>query len=111
MRKKITCIICPAGCEITVDTSDGTITGNGCARGAKYAEEECVSPKRTLTTTVMCDNGKLLPVKTDTPVLKENIFKCMEIINKTIAKTPVKAGDIIIKNVFGSNIKATKNIK
>ena len=56
------------------------------------------------------ENGEMISVKTDKPIPKKLIFKCMEEINKKIAKSHVKIGDILIKNVLGtgSNIVATK---
>ena len=55
---------------------------------------------------------KMLSVKTDKPIPKELIFKCMEEINKVTTKAPVKIGDIILENVLGtgSNIVATNNV-
>ena len=108
MIRTITCTVCPMGCGITVNT-DGDkliITGNTCPRGAAYAESEVTNPQRTVTSTVMCKDGSLLPVKTDRPIPKDKMFECMEIINSAICTLPVSAGDVIIKDVFGSNIVA-----
>ena len=41
MKRKLTCIECPIGCEIAVELEDGkvvSLTGNGCPRGKVYAE-------------------------------------------------------------------------
>ena len=35
----------------------------------------------------------------------------MEIINKTTVNLPISVGDVIIKDVFGSNVVATQNRK
>lgn len=112
MKRELTCIVCPQGCNLTVDFEDGkilSVTGNTCPRGAKYAESECISPERTVTSTVRCDNGKVVSVKTSRPIPKDKIFSCMEIINKKIATLPISKGDVIIKDVFGSDIIATQN--
>ena len=109
--KEMTCIRCPMGCRLTV-TKDGeqfTVTGNTCKRGEAYAQNECTNPKRTVTSTVLCEDGCTVSVKTDEPIPKEKIFECMEVINSTTARLPIKIGDIIIKNVCGSNIVATQN--
>ena len=113
MKRELTCIVCPIGCSLSVELDNGkvvSVSGNTCPRGEKYANEECTAPKRTITSTVKCDDGQLLPVKTDRTIPKENIFECMEIINKAVAHLPIKAGDVIIEDVFGSNIVAAKNI-
>lgn len=113
MKRQLTCIVCPAGCSMEVLLEDGkvvSVTGNTCPRGAKYAEAECIAPERTVTSTVRCSNGKILPVKTDAPIPKEKVAECMEIINKTIPHLPISIGDVIIENVFGANVVATKNM-
>lgn len=112
MEKRLTCIVCPMGCEITVNFENGkvlSVSGNTCPRGEIYAENECISPKRTVTSTVKCLDGSLLSVKTSRPIDKNKMTECMEIINKTTAKLPVKIGDVIIKDVFGCDIIATQN--
>ncbi len=112
-QRKLTCIICPRGCTISVTTDNANkisdITGNSCARGAEYAKNECTDPKRTVTTTMRCDNGTVVPVKTTVAISKKDVFECMRQINAATAKLPVKTGDILLENVCGSNIAATDN--
>lgn len=113
MTREMICIVCPMGCHMEVTLENGQVAdvkGNTCPRGKKYAESECTAPMRTVTTTVMCENGALLPVRTDRPVRKEDMFKVMEIVNSHIAPLPVKIKDVIIKDVCGANIVAAKNI-
>jgi CxxC motif-containing protein len=59
----------------------------------------------------MCDNGQVLPVKTNRPIPKGKIFECMEIINKHTCKLPISVGEVIIADVFGADIVATKNME
>lgn len=112
MERKLTCIICPLGCALTVEIEGKkviSVTGNTCPRGRKYAGSECTDPKRTVTSTVKCIDGSLVSVKTDTPIPKEKMTECMSLINKTVATLPIAIGDIIIEDVFGSRIVATQN--
>ncbi len=112
MERKLTCIICPLGCELTVQTDDKKVilvTGNTCPRGKVYAENECTNPQRTVTSTVRCDDGGLVSVKTDTTIPKEKMADCMKLINKTVSKLPITIGDIIIEDAFGSKVIATQN--
>lgn len=112
IERKLTCIVCPLGCELTVTLEENRVIevrGNTCKRGAVYAQNECTNPKRTVTSTVTCEDGGLVSVKTDEPIPKEKLCECMKIINSTTARLPIKIGDIIIKNVCGSNIVATQN--
>ncbi len=115
MTRELTCIICPKGCNIKIEMENNeikSIEGNTCKRGYDYAYSEVTNPVRTITSTVKMENGKMLSVKTDKPIPKELIFKCMEEINKVTAKSPVKIGDVLIENILktGSNIVATQNI-
>ena len=111
-ERNLTCIICPMGCSITVKTEGNDIkeiSGNTCKRGAAYAEAEITHPERTLTTTVRCEDGQMLSVKTDRPVPKSALFDCMKLINAYTATLPVSVGDVLIRDVFGSNVVATEN--
>lgn len=113
MIKAITCIECPMGCEISVqinEKNDIEIKGNGCLRGAAYAKEEVVCPKRILTTTVRSNCGKLVSVKTDKGVKKESLLAIMEEIKLIKVSLPVKIGDVVKENlVDGVNLIATSN--
>ena len=113
MKRELTCIVCPVGCSLSVELEDGKVIevkGNTCPRGKVYAESECVSPMRTITTTVRCQSGEILPVKTSSPISKEKMFEAMKIINRVNPALPISVGDVIIQNVFGSKVIATKNI-
>ena len=99
----LTCIICPMGCPITVRLEGDSvikITGNTCKRGAAYAESEVCRPVRTLTTTMRCEDGQMLSVKTRQPIPK---------LNAHTVPLPVSVGDVLLKDVFGSDIVATEN--
>ena len=41
----------------------------------------------------------MIPVKTNKPVKKTEIFAVMEVINKTECRLPVKTGDVLVKNI------------
>ena len=113
MKTEVTCVECPMGCRITV-LLDGNkvvgVEGNTCARGKMYAENEVFDPKRVITSTVKLTCGGVLPVKTDAPVSKKDMFKVMEIINSITCSAPIKTGDVIKENVFGANIISAKTI-
>jgi CxxC motif-containing protein len=113
-EKRITCIICPQGCDIAV-AGDGdhihSMAGQGCKRGEIYARDEYMHPLRILTSTVKVTDGTaaLVAVRTDKPIAKELLFKGMEEIRKVQTAAPVKRGDIIISNILdtGANLVAT----
>ena len=111
-KRKIICTCCPMGCHMEVTIVDGKVTevtGNTCKRGEDYAKNECINPVRTVTSTVKCEDGKLISVKTDRPIPKHRIPECMKIINTTVAANTISIGDIVVKDVFGSNIVATSS--
>ena len=111
--RELTCIICPKGCSLKAELGDGgevlSVSGNTCKRGAEYAVAECTNPMRTVTSTMRCSDGSVVPVKTSVPIPKSDIYECMKLINKGVAKLPVHIGDIVIPDVFGSNIVITAN--
>ena len=114
MKKNLICIICPRGCALTADiTADGvTVTGNACPKGQEYAINECTNPVRTVTATVRVSNrySTMASVKTVTPVAKDKMMDVMNVLRQTQVQAPVKIGDVILQNVCGSDIVATKEI-
>lgn len=112
--RNITCIICPKGCGITVEeTADGLkVQGNVCPRGEKYAIEECTHPVRTVTSFIRVANREdtMVSVKTAASIPKEKMFEAMKLIRAAKANAPIKIGDVLLADVFGADIIATKNI-
>ncbi len=116
MKRELTCIVCPKGCQLTVEL-DGknviSVQGYTCKRGLTYAETECTAPMRTLTTTAAVVGGGVVPVKTDRTVPKELLFDCMKAVNEVRVPADAKLGDIVIENVLGTgaNIVTTRNVQ
>ena len=112
--RNITCIICPRGCGLTVEeTADGLkVLGNVCPRGEKYAIEECTHPVRTVTSFIRVDNREdtMVSVKTSAPIPKESMFEAMKMIRSAKAAAPIAIGDVLIADVFGADVIATKSI-
>ncbi len=114
MKKQMTCIICPRGCMLLCsEGQDGfDITGNACPKGKDYAIAELTHPTRTVTSVVRVagENDAMVSVKTATPIPKEKMMEVMEQIKKITVTPPVEIGNIILENVFGTNIIATKAV-
>lgn len=117
-NRKMTCIVCPIGCQIDVQLENGDIIsleGYTCPRGREYAGNEIRNPLRMVTSTVRVMGGELpmLPVKTSKPIPKNLIMECMNQINRVAVTAPVASGDAIIKDVLGTgaDIVATRHIK
>lgn len=110
------CITCPKGCHLSVDEENGyQVTGNDCPRGAEYGRNELLNPVRVVTSTVRAEGGAhpRIPVKTDKPVPKKLMFEVMKTLDEVLAQETVKAGDILVPHVCGTdaNIVATKAVK
>lgn len=108
-KKEITCIGCPMGCLVTVEIEDGvigSISGNTCPRGSEYAAKEITCPERIVTSTVAVDGGvyRVAPVKTASNIPKDKIFECMAQVHGVRLRAPVKAGDVVIKNIAGTGV-------
>ncbi len=114
MIRTITCTECPNGCQVAVEVENNlikNISGFICPKGKLYAENEIVAPRRVLTTTVKTLDGRVLPVKTDAPILKANIFSVMEKVNGLTVKTPIEIGSILYKDIDENiNLIATMSI-
>ncbi len=114
MKKNLICIICPRGCSLQVEeTQNGLkVSGNACKKGEEYGIAEATNPVRTVTSIVRVSNRKdvVVSVKTEKPVKKEHIFDLMSKIRSVEVEAPIKISDVIIKDAFGTNVIATKNI-
>ena len=116
-ERKLTCINCPLGCNITVVMDGGevvSVEGNTCKRGEEYARAECTSPRRTVTGLVRVDGRREpLSVKTAQPIPKELVLDCAALLRRTVVAAPVAIGDAVISDVLGTGVDvvATKVIK
>ncbi len=114
MEKDLICIICPKGCAMKAEQNgeNVTVSGNSCPRGVAYATDELLHPTRTVTSSVRVSNrtDTMVSVKTRNPIPKENIFDLMELLRNTTVESPVIIGQCIIRNVFGTDIIATKTV-
>ena len=116
--EKIVCVLCPMGCKIKYNAVDGKIVaveGNRCPKGLSYLEEELKEPKRIVPTSVKVVNGELslASVKTSKPIPKRLIPKFMELVKQVQIEAPVKAGDVVMKNVLdtGADVVATRSVR
>ena len=73
---------------------------------------EIKNPVRSLTSIVRVTNREdtMVSVKSAAPVPKGKMFEIMERIHNTGVEAPVKIGDVILADVFGTEIVATKEI-
>ena len=115
--RELTCISCPLGCPLRVETdAEGnvvSVTGNTCKRGGEYGRREVTAPMRTVTSTVRVTGGSVpvISVRTRTEIPKEKIFDCMAEIRRAVVKAPVRIGDVVLRDAAGTGVDviATKD--
>lgn len=107
--KTTTCILCPNGCEITED-----LNGGMCEKGAAYVKNEIMNPKRTLTSSVMVEQGRipLVSVRTSEPIEKEKLREAMLRLSDLTVTAPVAQGQILCSDFMedGVSLIATKTV-
>ena len=107
---QLTCISCPLGCPLKVETDEKgavvQVTGNTCKRGEIYGRKEVTAPERTVTSTVKVEGGSapLVSVRTKGDKKKKKIFDCMAAIRTAKVNAPVHIGDVVIPNVCGTGV-------
>ena len=118
MHREFICIICPNGCQISVEyegTNIKNIQGAECLKGKDYVKNEITNPLRVFTGSVLVAKGDfpLVSVKTPSPVPKKYLKKVGEITRRIKVDAPVEIGWVVASNLLGENIDlvATRKIK
>ncbi|MEW6673925.1 MAG: DUF1667 domain-containing protein [Thermodesulfobacteriota bacterium] len=104
--RQYTCIGCPIGCPLQLEHENGMIrevSGNECDRGAKYARQEFIDPRRSLSTTVAVSGGvwPRLPVKVSGAVHKARVLEAVRRIHALKVEAPVKMGQVLARDFMG----------
>ncbi len=108
-KETFTCIGCPIGCTLDVtmiDEDNIIVEGNQCSIGDCYGRKEIVEPVRVVTTSVFVEYGvnNVVLIKTDKEINKKLIMKLVKSLKNTSIKAPVHIGDVVVKNVLGSDV-------
>jgi len=113
--KDIVCIVCPNGCRIHCEQTEGEMhfTGQKCKRGESYAAAELTRPMRSLTTSVktVFTEAPVVSVRTDGEVEKSMLQEISCALGQIVVTSRVKIGDVIAKNICdtGVNIICTSD--
>ena len=119
MKRVLTCIGCPLGCQITVELHYAqiiSVTGNTCRRGSEYARKEVTNPTRIVTSSVpvtgSCGQTAMVSCKTEHDIPKSKVFDVIAGLKTVRVQAPVKIGDVLLKNAAGTGVDviATKNV-
>lgn len=102
---KLTCIMCPLGCELDVVTKgdDIKVSGNTCLRGETYAKTEQTRPMRAVSSLVKAE-GMAVPVKTSGLVPKDKIGDILNELAKISLDKYPEFGTVIIKNILNLDV-------
>jgi CxxC motif-containing protein len=118
MNFQLICIGCPMGCRLSVTVEGNkvlSVAGNSCHKGVDYAKNEFSNPTRMVTTTIMISGAMypVLSVRTTKPVPKGMVKKCVDYLRGVKVEAPVKAGQVIVKNILDTkaDIIATKDLE
>jgi CxxC motif-containing protein len=106
--KEYICIVCPKSCRgiLRIQNSCFETEGFGCKNGEEYAISEYQDPKRILTTTVRLHHGlfRLLPVVSRAEISRKVFKSCLQELYTIEVEAPIKAGDVIAKNILNTGI-------
>lgn len=112
MTRELTCITCPLGCALTIDdAADGNlaIAGNRCSRGASYAREEFLAPKRVVTATCRLaraagDGPRRVPCRSSAAFPRERVGELLRLAYGLEVSMPVVSGQVLIRDALGTGI-------
>ncbi len=102
------CIACPIGCPLQLVHEGDTIqevSGHNCKRGAKYARQEFIDPRRSFSTTIPIEGAiyARLPVKLSAPIRKENVLEAARVVHGLSAAAPIAGGEVLLTGVLGDD--------
>uniref|UniRef100_A0A7C5TJ98 DUF1667 domain-containing protein n=1 Tax=Ignisphaera aggregans TaxID=334771 RepID=A0A7C5TJ98_9CREN len=111
---ELTCIICPIGCSLKVYRSENSIDVKGalCQRGIDYARQEVLDPRRIVMSVIKVKNGDLpvVSIKTSIPIPKKCISEVMKLTALIEAEAPIEIGKVIVRDICGADIIATRRV-
>jgi CxxC motif-containing protein len=120
---EMTCVTCPMGCRLEVErlgAEEISVSGNRCPRGAVYAREELLAPKRTVTATCRAGPGgdprraaRRIPCRSAAPFPRERVDGLLRAIYGIEVPLPVRRGQVLIRDALGTGVDvvATRTIE
>jgi len=106
--KKLYCITCPVGCQLTVIGSgiDMVVEGNKCDRGREFAEHEMDNPSRTLTTTVRTKfpGVPVISVRTAGEIPRSKLMEAMKELSEVMVETELNCGETVLEDVAETGV-------
>ncbi|MDD8026911.1 MAG: DUF1667 domain-containing protein [Acidobacteriota bacterium] len=108
MNDRMTCLLCPAGCELEVEEEGGglRVRGHECEKGREFAESEIRNPLRNLAASVPVRGTalRMVSVRLSGPVPRDRVFPILEAIAGLRPEAPVRRGQVLIADVLGTGV-------
>jgi CxxC motif-containing protein len=106
---RLTCVLCPVGCELEVHkdaAGEFQVEANQCDKGPPFALEEVLRPRRNLATSVPIAGtaARMVSVRLTGPVPRELVFPILAEIAKLRPQAPVRRGQVLIADVLGAGV-------
>jgi len=106
--KKMYCITCPLGCQLTIIGSgfDMVVEGNKCSKGRDFAKGEMSNPSRTLTTTVRTKfpGIPVISVRTAGEIPRDKLMRAMRELSEVVVETELACGDTVVEDVAKTGV-------
>ena len=107
--RKLYCITCPSGCDLTIIGTgiDMVVEGSKCDRGYEFARHEMTNPTRTLTTTVRTKfpGVPVISVRTDGEIPKSKLMEAMHELSDVVIEEELCCGDTVLEDVANTGIR------
>lgn len=123
MKGEFLCVVCPNGCVIDAEFSQGKrekpprlleAAGHRCSRGLTWVRQEIENPMRTIATSVLVRNGDAISasVRTTRPIPLEKVMDVMAVIRRENPDAPLCIGQILLARPAGTDteIIVTRNV-
>lgn len=123
MKGEFLCVVCPNGCVIEAEFSQGErekppklteAVGHRCSRGLKWVRQEIENPMRTIATSVPVRNGNSISasVRTTKPIPLAKVMDVMDVIRRENPEAPLRIGQVLLAGPAGTDteIVVTRNV-
>ncbi len=113
---RLTCLLCPEGCELEVRLEGGEarVEGHRCDQGLVFAEEEVVHPLRNIAASVPVRGTAetMVSVRLSDRIPREMIFPVLAEIAALRPEAPVARGQVLLADVLGTgaDVIATRTV-
>ncbi len=117
MNERLTCLLCPVGCELETEAGEGglIVRGHECDKGIAFATQEVLHPLRNLATSVPLrgTDSRMVSVRLTRPVPRDMLFPILAEIAALRPDPPVRRGQVLIADVLqtGADVIATRTVE